>query len=127
MTSRSGRGWSRDRNQPAARLLGITKRGNIYLCTLLIHGPRAALLSLSAGQTAIWLVAALPDRTLRHAPTRMGSQLVSYRSTRTRRLSARTPFYSDSADHGHAPGYRFMLVATVSLSTGVRFPPEKLS
>lgn len=40
-----------------ARLLGITKRGNTYLRTLLIHGDRAALPSLSAGQTALgeWL------------------------------------------------------------------------
>ncbi|TXN07225.1 IS110 family transposase [Methylobacterium sp. WL103] len=39
------------------RLLGITKRGNTYLRTLLIHGARAALPSLSAGQTLIgeWL------------------------------------------------------------------------
>ncbi len=39
------------------RLLGITKRGNTYLRTLLIHGARAALPSLSAGPTAIgeWL------------------------------------------------------------------------
>jgi transposase len=39
------------------RLLGISKRGNTYLRTLLIHGARAALPSLSASQTAIgdWL------------------------------------------------------------------------
>jgi transposase len=39
------------------RLLGITKRGNTYLRTLLIHGARAALPSLSAGSTAMgeWL------------------------------------------------------------------------
>ena len=39
------------------RLLGITKRGNTYLRTLLIHGARAALPSLSAKQTAMgeWL------------------------------------------------------------------------
>jgi len=39
------------------RLLGITKRGNTYLRTLLIHGARAALPSLSAKPTAIgeWL------------------------------------------------------------------------
>jgi transposase len=39
------------------RLLGITKRGNTYLRTLLIHGARAALPSLSASPTAIgeWL------------------------------------------------------------------------
>ncbi len=39
------------------RLLGITKRGNSYLRTLLIHGARAALPSLSAGATPIggWL------------------------------------------------------------------------
>ena len=33
------------------RLLGITKRGNTYLRTLLIHGARAALPSLSASQS----------------------------------------------------------------------------
>lgn len=39
------------------RLFGIAKRGNTYLRTLLIHGARAALPSLSAGQTLIgeWL------------------------------------------------------------------------
>ena len=41
------------------RLLGITKRGNTYLRTLLIHGARAALPSLSAGATPLgaWLMA----------------------------------------------------------------------
>lgn len=39
------------------RLLGISKRGNTYLRTILIHGARAALPSLSAGSTATgeWL------------------------------------------------------------------------
>ncbi len=39
------------------RLLGITKRGNTYLRTLLIHGARAALPSLSESPTAMgeWL------------------------------------------------------------------------
>jgi transposase len=39
------------------RLLGITKRGNTYLRTLLIHGARAALPSLSASQSPMgeWL------------------------------------------------------------------------
>jgi transposase len=39
------------------RLLGITKRGNTYLRTLLIHGARAALPSLSASKspTGEWL------------------------------------------------------------------------
>lgn len=43
------------------RLLGITKRGNAYLCTLLIHGARAALPVLSASSTAMgeWLIALL--------------------------------------------------------------------
>ncbi|MGQ7794689.1 IS110 family transposase [Faunimonas sp. B44] len=43
------------------RLLGITKRGNAYLRTLLIHGARAALPSLSASSTAMgeWLRALL--------------------------------------------------------------------
>ena len=43
------------------RLLGITKRGNTYLRTLLIHGARAALPSLSAGATPLgeWLRALL--------------------------------------------------------------------
>src|SRR5215207_7417402 len=39
------------RRQP--RLLGITKRGNTYLRTLLIHGARAALPSLSASQSPL--------------------------------------------------------------------------
>ena len=40
-----------------ARLGGITKRGNVYLRTLLIHGARAALPGLSRGDTALgaWL------------------------------------------------------------------------
>jgi len=39
------------------RLLGITKRGNTYLRTLLIHGARAALPALSAAATPLgeWL------------------------------------------------------------------------
>jgi len=39
------------------RLLGITKRGNVYLRTLLVHGARAALPSLSASSTPLgaWL------------------------------------------------------------------------
>ena len=41
------------------RLLGITKRGNTYLRTLLIHGARAALPSLSQSDTPLghWLKA----------------------------------------------------------------------
>src|SRR5690606_8152392 len=40
-----------------ARLGGITKRGNVYLRTLLIHGARAALPGLSRGDTPLgaWL------------------------------------------------------------------------
>lgn len=40
-----------------ARLLGISKRGNTYLRTLLIHGARAALPSLSKTDTPLgrWL------------------------------------------------------------------------
>ena len=39
------------------RLLGISKRGNTYLRTLLIHGARAALPTLAKGDTALgaWL------------------------------------------------------------------------
>jgi transposase len=39
------------------QLLGITKRGDTYLRTLLIHGARSVLLSLKrhAGQTDGWL------------------------------------------------------------------------
>lgn len=39
------------------RLLGISKRGNTYLRTLLIHGARAAMRILSKSQTALgeWL------------------------------------------------------------------------
>ena len=40
-----------------ARLLGITKRGNTYLRTLLVHGARAAMHTLSRSDTPIgqWL------------------------------------------------------------------------
>lgn len=40
-----------------ARLLGITKRGNVYLRTLLVHGARAAMNTLSRSETPIgqWL------------------------------------------------------------------------
>ena len=40
-----------------ARLGGITKRGNVYLRTLLIHGARAALPTLSRSDTPLgaWL------------------------------------------------------------------------
>ena len=39
------------------RLKGISKRGNVYLRKLLIHGSRAALVSLSRSETALgsWL------------------------------------------------------------------------
>lgn len=39
------------------RLLGISKRGNTYLRTLLVHGARAALTPLAASETAlgVWL------------------------------------------------------------------------
>lgn len=33
------------------RLLGITKRGNVYLRTLLLHGARAALPALRQSDT----------------------------------------------------------------------------
>lgn len=44
-----------------SRLLGITKRGNVYLRTLLVHGARAAMPSLSQSDTPIgqWLRALL--------------------------------------------------------------------
>ena len=44
-----------------ARLLGITKRGNTYLRTLLVHGARAAMHTLSKSDTPIgqWLRAML--------------------------------------------------------------------
>ena len=40
-----------------AKLLGISKRGNVYLRTLLIHGARAALPALSRKDTLLgaWL------------------------------------------------------------------------
>lgn len=46
------------------RLLGISKRGNKYLRTLLIHGARAALPSLARSQTALgaWLRGLLTRR-----------------------------------------------------------------
>ena len=39
------------------RLKGISKRGNVYLRKLLIHGSRAALVSLSRSETSLgsWL------------------------------------------------------------------------
>lgn len=52
------------------RLLGITKRGNVYLRTLLIHGARAALPSLS------------------DSPTPMGSGCVGCRRVPTRKGSS---------------------------------------
>ena len=42
-----------------ARLGGITKRGNVYLRTLLIHGARAALPGLSRGEVVVALAAKL--------------------------------------------------------------------
>src|SRR5262249_49770495 len=43
------------------RLLGITKRGNVYLRTLLVHGARAAMPALSQSDAPIgqWLRALL--------------------------------------------------------------------
>jgi transposase len=39
------------------KLLGISKRGNVYLRKMLIHGARAALPTLSKGETPLgpWL------------------------------------------------------------------------
>lgn len=52
-----------------ARLFGITKRGNKYLRTLLIHGARAALPSLSQSDTPIgrWLKAMIARGVHRNA------------------------------------------------------------
>lgn len=52
-----------------ARLLGISKRGNTYLRTLLIHGARAALPSLSNSDTpmARWLKAMIERGVHRNA------------------------------------------------------------
>lgn len=52
-----------------SRLLGITKRGNIYLRTLLVHGARAAMPSLSQSDTPIgqWLRALLSRGVHRNA------------------------------------------------------------
>ncbi|NTJ11387.1 IS110 family transposase [Rhizobium lusitanum] len=51
------------------RLLGISKRGNTYLRTLLIHGARAALPSLSASNTPMgrWLTAMIERGVHRNA------------------------------------------------------------
>jgi transposase len=52
-----------------ARLLGISKRGNTYLRTLLIHGARAALPSLSKSDTPMgrWLTAMIERGVHRNA------------------------------------------------------------
>jgi transposase len=52
-----------------ARLLGISKRGNTYLRTLLIHGTRAALPSLSQSNTPLgrWLKAMIERGVHRNA------------------------------------------------------------
>jgi transposase len=52
-----------------ARLFGISKRGNIYLRTLLIHGARAALPSLSQSDTPLgrWLKAMIERGVHRNA------------------------------------------------------------
>jgi transposase len=52
-----------------ARLLGISKRGNVYLRTLLIHGARAALPSLSQSNTPLgrWLKAMIERGVHRNA------------------------------------------------------------
>ena len=52
-----------------ARLLGISKRGNVYLRTLLIHGARAALPSLSQSDTPLgrWLKAMIERGVHRNA------------------------------------------------------------
>jgi transposase len=52
-----------------ARLLGISKRGNAYLRTLLIHGARAALPSLSRTDTPMgrWLKAMIERGVHRNA------------------------------------------------------------
>lgn len=51
------------------RLLGISKRGNAYLRTLLIHGARAALPSLSKSDTPLgrWLTAMIERGVHRNA------------------------------------------------------------
>lgn len=51
------------------RLLGISKRGNTYLRTLLIHGARAALPSLSQSDTPLgrWLTAMIERGVHRNA------------------------------------------------------------
>src|SRR6187200_2266482 len=52
---RHGWAWFRVKRQPGAmpRLMGISKRGNKYLRTLLIHGARAALPHLAEKGTTL--------------------------------------------------------------------------
>jgi hypothetical protein len=53
-----------------AKLLGISKRGNVYLCKVLIHGARAAVLRIKRDRAAIgpWLdrLDARAPKTLLH-------------------------------------------------------------
>ena len=58
MTSQPGWGWCQDMTTGGKpKLLGISKRGNVYLRKMLIHGARAALPTLSKGDTPLgnWL------------------------------------------------------------------------
>ena len=54
-----GLAWSRGKARPveSRSFLGISKRGNTYLRTLLIHGARATMHTLSKSETALgeWL------------------------------------------------------------------------
>ena len=63
------RGYGLKVGEVKPRLLGISKRGNTYLRTLLIHGARAALPSLSQSDTLLgrWLKAMIDRGVHRNA------------------------------------------------------------
>jgi transposase len=60
-----------------SRLLGITKRGNVHLRTLLVHGARAAMQSLSQSDTLIgrWLRALLSRSVHRNRDCALANKL----------------------------------------------------
>lgn len=79
-----------------ARLLGITKRGNTYLRTLLVHGARAAMHTLSQSDTPIgqWLQTMLSRGV---EPHRVCRRLQLLRKWSHHEQEQRTSFHLKSA------------------------------
>ena len=70
----AGAGAKADDDRRQAEAAGISKRGNVYLRKMLIHGARAALPTLSKERDAAGRVAARPARAGAYEHRRGGAR-----------------------------------------------------